>query len=81
MGLDQVLGLGYFTAYRLWFILDELKANDLSHFGLVNFLPHAVNDYREEINDWLASRQPRRIQKQDIPAEVLEKFAEAFNNG
>lgn len=79
---DQVCQMGYFEAYRLWFILDELKARDLQQFALILDLPHTTTDYRENILGWLRDRQPRRLgPSESIPEEVLTKFAEEFNRG
>lgn len=79
---DQIMKLGYFEAYRLWFIVDEIKARDLFHQTLVNDYPQANKEYREEIVKWLDRRRPREINKtSSIPKEVWEKFKEAFNNG
>lgn len=37
---------------------------------------------RQSFIDWVDSRQPRRKPaKQNIPQEVLDRFAEAWNNG
>lgn len=74
--------MGYFECWRLWFILDELKARDLEHEQLAMDATNSSVEYRKEFNDWLISRQPRRHNKVgEIPAEVLAKFAEAFNSG
>lgn len=78
--LDDALALGYFSAYRLWTILDELKARDIQSNLMISDHPHTEKDKREEVWSWVKSRQPRSMMKSEpIPTEVLEKFAEAFN--
>lgn len=74
--------MGYFEAWRLWFIIDEIKARDLEYLSLVLDFSNSTSEYRNNIIDWLHSRQPRRIpSKVGIPKEVLDKFAEAFRRG
>ena len=79
---NEVLKMGYFEVYRLWFILDELKARDLQHMSLIMDAVHATDDYRKNVIGWLEERQPRsKSPTRVVPSEVLEKFAEAFKRG
>lgn len=81
MTLDQVWNLGYYTAWRLWFVLDELKARDLTHFVKALDASQGTEDYRREFSEWLSSRQPRTFRTTQVPKEVLERFERMFNDG
>lgn len=81
--LSQVLDMGYHEAHRLWLIADEIRFRDLQYQSLVMDFSNAEKEKRQEFLDWVHSRQPRGKQNGnvEIPEEVLERFAEAFNNG
>lgn len=70
--------MGYFTVYRLWNVLDELRARDLSELAMTLDFAQANAEYRTEFGSWIEGRQPRRYYRNKIPKEVLEKFAEAW---
>ena len=74
--------MGYYEAWRLWFIADELRARDLQDMQVALDATSSNQEYRENFSNWIQSRQPRKYpSKGAIPKEVLDKFAEAFNNG
>ena len=79
----QVYEMGYYEAYRLWHIMDEIKARELQHLSYIFDYSNANDEYRNKVSGWLESRQPRNkpVRPSNIPKEVMEKFAEAFNNG
>jgi len=80
--LDQVLQMGYYEAHRLWLVSDEMRFREIQHLSLVMDYVHSPEDRRREFLEWIQSKQPRRYSgSNDIPVEVLEKYAEAFNNG
>jgi len=81
MTLDQVLDMGYFAAYRLWSILDEIEARDFQRYSLLLDFPHQDKEYRDGVLEWLNSKQTRTHISSKVPKEVFEQFAEAFNNG
>lgn len=78
---DQVMGMGYFEAYRLWFIADELRARDLQQLSLIMDATHTNEEHRKKVDTWLKDRQPRAIPKTQIPQEVLERFGKAWRDG
>lgn len=78
MSLDEALNMGYFTAYRLWNTLDELRARDLSELCLALDNAQGNEEYRSNIRSWLEERQPRRYSRNKIPKEVLERFEESW---
>lgn len=80
--VDQVCQMGYYEAFRLWTIIDELRARDLSHLANIFDYANTNEEYRGKVRDWLEGRQPRGVQAPSrIPQDVLEKFAKEFNDG
>lgn len=79
----EVYALGYFEAYRLFWIIDELRARDLQQLGLVlDYAQCGDTEFRNEISGWLNGRQTRLgSPSSKIPQEVLDKFAGEFANG
>lgn len=79
--MDQVLNMGFFEAHRMWLISDEMRSRDLQNLSLVMDFAHGDEDTRRSFLEWIESRQPRRYSSKVIPKEVMDKFAEAFENG
>jgi hypothetical protein len=78
--LESVLNMGYYEAHRLWLIADEIRFRDIQHFSLALDYSQAQEDFRKEFIDWVKSKQPRRFsESNEIPEEVLNKFAKDFN--
>lgn len=81
---NEVLEMGYFEAWRLWFILDELKARDQYYESLTQHMYSSNDDHVQNILHWLEDRRPRYMNQKkqnEIPREVLEKFGEAWKRG
>lgn len=79
--LDYIFNMGYYEAHRLWLISSEIKFRELEHFSkLFDYAFSSDKEQRGNFLDWLKDNQPRRYNsKNNIPKEVLEKFAAAFN--
>lgn len=78
--LDDVLGMGFFEAHRLWHIQDELHARNLEHLSFIQDLPHNTEDRRKEIAEWMRTRQPRagKQARSNLPPEVREYLREVM---
>lgn len=83
MTLDQVFKTGYFKVWRLWFMLDEVRARDLQHlWNILDAAQSGDEAYRGSITDWLVQRQPRRIPPPpEIPHEKLAELERVFKRG
>lgn len=77
----EVYSMGYFEAYRLFWIFDELRARDLQQLGLIlDYSNCGDTDFRNEVSGWLNGRQSRlSYQSSNIPQEVVKMLEEVLN--
>lgn len=80
---DVVMKRGYYEINRLWLILDELKARDLSHLALALDNPHLKEEGRINFHAWVSQRQPRIMRRsaliaasEDEVARIIELFGD-----
>ena len=73
--------IGYFEAHRLCTIADEINSYKLEQLSFIIDSQNANLEYRNKVNDWISSRQPRRKPSNKIPENVLKAFEEKWKNG
>lgn len=82
MSWAEICGLGFFEGHALYDIAVEMSARTEHHLGLLLDKPHSSKEYRDMIDHWTKSRQPRGIPDFGrVPDAVAMQLGKVFNNG